>query len=92
MTGDVLVAEDERPLEGFRIGVTAARKAEEQTSLLERRGARVEWGAALSLEPNHIADDELRAATAQALARPTGSFLATTCIGRTFWLGTTALR
>ena len=37
------------PLSGFRIGVTAARKAEEQVALLERRGATVEWAAALSL-------------------------------------------
>ena len=36
------------PLSGFRIGVTAARKVEEQIALLERRGATVEWAPALS--------------------------------------------
>ena len=51
------------PLDGFLVGVTAARKVDEQVALLERRGARVEWAPALSLDPNHVDDDELRAAT-----------------------------
>ena len=34
------------PLSGYRIGVTAARKVEEQIALLERRGAVVEWAPA----------------------------------------------
>ena len=49
------------PLEGFLVGVTAARKVDEQVALLERRGARVEWAPALSLDPNHVDDAELRA-------------------------------
>jgi len=86
MTGGETVAEEERPLAGFRIGVTAARKAEEQASLLRRRGAEVEWGAALSLEPNHVDDAQLRAATEQVLAAPIGIFIATTGIGMKVWL------
>ena len=54
-----------RPLDGFRIGVTAARKAEEQVALLRRRGACVEWAAALSMEPNHVDLGELLADAAE---------------------------
>jgi uroporphyrinogen-III synthase len=74
------------PLTGFRVGVTAARKVEEQVSLLERRGASVEWAPALSLDPNHVEDDRLRAATEQVLGKPVDVFLATTGIGMKTWL------
>ncbi|WP_180934447.1 uroporphyrinogen-III synthase [Nocardioides ungokensis] len=73
------------PLEGFLVGVTAARKVDEQTGLLERRGARVEWAPALSLDPNHVDDDELHAATDEVLSRPVDMFLATTGIGMKAW-------
>lgn len=73
------------PLAGFRIGVTAARKVEEQVALLERRGASVVWAPALSTDPNHVDPDELRAATAEVLARPVDIFLATTGIGLKAW-------
>ena len=73
------------PLEGFGVGVTAARKVEEQVGLLERRGAHVEWAPALSLDPNHVDDDELRRATGEVLARPIDMFLATTGIGMKAW-------
>ncbi len=73
------------PLDGFVIGVTAARKVEEQVSLLERRGAKVIWAPALSLNPNHVDDDSLRAATADVLSRPIDLFLATTGIGMKAW-------
>lgn len=74
----------ERPLAGYRIGVTAARKVEEQVTLLERRGASVEWAPALSVEPNRV-DDALQAATKDVLARPVDLFLATTGIGMRAW-------
>ena len=74
------------PLEGFRIGVTAARKADEQVALLERRGAKVEWAAALSLEPNHVDLAELLAATRDVVSAPVDLFLATTGIGMKAWL------
>ncbi len=87
MTGDneVMSAADHRPLAGFRIGVTAARKIEEQTTLLERRGATVVWAPALSLNPNHVDDASLRAATEDVLSRPVDLFLATTGIGMKAW-------
>ncbi len=73
------------PLAGFVIGVTAARKVEEQVSLLERRGAKVVWAPALSLNPNHVDDESLREATADVLSRPIDLFLATTGIGMKAW-------
>ena len=77
---------DSLPLSGFRVGVTAARKVDEQVALLERRGATVEWAPALSLEPNHVDDGQLRAATSDVLAKPVDMFLATTGIGMRTWL------
>jgi len=72
------------PLRGFRIGVTAARKVDEQVALLERRGASVEWAPALALQANRVSD-ELHAATKEVLARPVDLFLATTGIGMKTW-------
>ena len=77
---------DSLPLSGFRIGVTAARQVDEQIALLVRRGATVEWAPALSLDPNHVDDAELRAATEDVLAKPVDMFLATTGIGMKAWL------
>lgn len=74
------------PLTGFRVGVTAARKVEEQVGLLERRGASVVWAPALSTRPNHVDAESLRAATADVLARPVDLFLATTGVGMKAWL------
>lgn len=72
-------------LRGYRVGVTAARKVEEQIALLERRGAAVEWAPALQVEPNRINEDELRAATEAVLAEPVDIFVATTGIGIKSW-------
>lgn len=73
------------PLAGFRVGVTAARKVEEQVGLLERRGAEVVWAPALSLEDNHVEEAHLRSATDDVLSRPIDLFLATTGIGLRAW-------
>ncbi len=73
------------PLSGFRVGVTAARKVEEQVGLLERRGAEVVWAPALSLEANLVEDAELRIATDDVLSRPIDLFLATTGTGLRTW-------
>ena len=74
-----------QPLAGYRIGVTAARKVEEQVQLLERRGATVVWAPALSNDPNRIDEPSLRAATEDVLSRPIDLFLATTGIGMKTW-------
>ncbi len=75
-----------RPLRGFRVGVTAARKVEEQVALLERRGADVVWAPALSTDHNRVDDRQLRATTEEVLARPVDLFLATTGVGMRTWL------
>lgn len=76
----------ELPLAGFRVAVTAARKAEEQAALLERRGAEVVLAPALSLKPNEVEEAEVRAATEEVLAGPVDLFLATTGVGMKAWL------
>lgn len=73
------------PLAGWRVGVTAARRAEEQIGLLERRGADVVWAPAVSVEPDKIDEVGLRAATDQMLAAPVDMFIATTGIGIASW-------
>jgi uroporphyrinogen-III synthase len=75
----------DQPLAGFRIGVTAARRAEEQIALLERRGARVVHAPALSVDPNRIDEDALQAATKEVLSQPVDIFVATTGIGMKSW-------
>jgi uroporphyrinogen-III synthase len=86
----VSVVEEEsvpdRPLAGFTVGVTAARRAEEQIALLERRGASVIHAPALSVDPNRIDEVALLAATKQVLSQPVDIFLATTGIGMKSWL------
>jgi len=77
--------EEMQPLAGYRIGVTAARKVDEQRQLLERRGATVVWAPALSTDPNQVDDASLRAATDEVLSRPIDLFLATTGIGMKTW-------
>lgn len=73
------------PLAGFTVGVTAARRADELGSLLERRGARVLHGPALRIVP--VADDaRLRAATEQCVAEPPAVVVATTGIGFRGWV------
>ena len=53
---------DWAPLTGFRVAVTSARRAEELSALLERRGATVTSAAAITMVPLPD-DDELRAHT-----------------------------
>ncbi len=50
-----LTTEPQLPLTGFTIGVTAARRAEEFTALLERRGAAVMHAPAIRIIP--LVDD-----------------------------------
>ncbi|MFW6868649.1 uroporphyrinogen-III synthase [Nocardioides sp. CPCC 206347] len=73
------------PLDGFRIGVTAARRADEQIALLERRGAEVVHAPALSVDPNRIDEVGLLAATKDVLSQPVDIFVATTGIGLKSW-------
>ena len=73
-----------RPLLGFRVGVTAARRREEQVSLLERRGAEVTCASVVRTAP--LTDDSgLLEATRQCVARPPDIVVATTGIGFRGW-------
>jgi uroporphyrinogen-III synthase len=76
---------DVPPLAGFTIGVTAARRADELATMLERRGAVVQHGPALRIVP--VSDDtELAAATRALIARPPDITVATTGIGFRGWV------
>lgn len=72
-------------LSGFTIGVTADRRRDELSALLERRGARVVLAPALRIVP--LADDsELRTATRVCLENPPDVLMANTGIGMRGWL------
>jgi uroporphyrinogen-III synthase len=72
------------PLEGFTIGVTADRRAEEQCEMLRRRGARVLHGPSIRTEPLGP-DARIRAATVSLIASPPEVVLANTGIGIRSW-------
>ncbi|MET0451541.1 MAG: uroporphyrinogen-III synthase [Mycobacterium sp.] len=76
---------NDSPLRGRRVGVTAARKAQTQIDMFERRGAWVDWAPALSLAPSAVDADQLKETTLQILTEPVDLFLATTGIGITTW-------
>ncbi|MFB8104654.1 MULTISPECIES: uroporphyrinogen-III synthase [unclassified Streptomyces] len=73
------------PLAGFTVGVTAARRAEELTALLRRRGAAVQHAPALRIVP--VADDsELLQATKELIDHAPDVVVATTAIGFRGWV------
>ncbi|MCX6470021.1 MAG: uroporphyrinogen-III synthase [Corynebacteriales bacterium] len=75
----------ERPLAGFTIGITAARRADEFEALLVRRGAEVMHAPAIRIIP--LADDaELQRVTAEIVADPPDVVIATTGIGFRGWM------
>src|SRR5690606_38006321 len=73
------------PLAGFTVGVTAARRAEELITLLERRGANVVHAPAIRIVPL-VDDDELRRVTAGLIEAPPDLVLVTTGIGFRGWV------
>lgn len=74
-----------RPLEGFTVGVTADRRAEEQAELLTRRGAKVLHGPSIRTIP--LVDGEaLAAATTALIERPPDVLVLTTGLGTRGWL------
>lgn len=73
------------PLAGFTVGVTAARRADELGTLLQRRGAQVVQAPALRIVP--LADDsELLNATKDVIDRAPDVVVATTAIGFRGWV------
>jgi uroporphyrinogen-III synthase len=74
-----------RPLAGFTIGVTAARRAEELIALLKRRGAEVQHAPTLRIVP--LADDDhLMTATRRLIEQAPDVVVATTAIGFRGWI------
>lgn len=72
-------------LEGFTVGVTAERRAEEFTALLTRRGANIVLAPAIRIIP--LADDaELELATSEIVADPPQITIVTTGVGFRGWL------
>lgn len=79
------VKQQVKPLAGFTVGVTAARRAEELGALLERRGAEVLHAPALRIVP--LADDtELLDATKALFEQAPDTVIATTAIGFRGWI------
>ncbi|MDY6871778.1 MAG: uroporphyrinogen-III synthase [Actinomycetota bacterium] len=76
---------DWAPLTGFRVAVTSARRAEELSALLRRRGATVTSAAAIAMVPLPD-DDELRAHTRALIGAPPDIVIATTGIGLRGWV------
>jgi len=75
-------------LSGFRVAITSARKVEELTTLLRRRGAEVEWAPALVIGPHD--DAGLRAATLAIVESPPEILVATTGLGVRRWFDAAA--
>src|SRR3954469_17279108 len=72
-------------LHGFTVAVTADRRWDEQTQLLERRGARVVHGPTIRTLP--LGDEErLRVATSAIIDAPPDVVLFTTGLGVRSWL------
>ncbi len=76
---------EELPLAGFTVAVTAARRREELTNLLQRRGARVVEAPAIRIVPT-IDDVLLREATESCITDPPDVVVATTGIGFRGWM------
>jgi uroporphyrinogen-III synthase len=76
---------EELPLAGFTVAVTAARRREELSALLQRRGARTIEAPAIRIIPTQ--DDELlRSATEACITHPPDVVVATTGIGFRGWM------
>jgi uroporphyrinogen-III synthase len=73
------------PLAGYTVGVTAARRADELSALLDRRGATVLHAPAIRIVP--LPDDaELQAATESLIKGPVDFVVVTTGIGFRGWV------
>ena len=76
---------DRAPLTGFRVAVTSARRADELSALLRRRGATVTSAAAIAMVPLPD-DDELQTNTEALIDAPPDIVIATTGIGFRGWI------
>ena len=78
-----MTEDDERPLRGYTVAVTADRRRVELAALLERRGANVLCAQAIQLVP--VADSELLSATRACLETPVDLLVGTTATGLRGW-------
>ena len=76
---------DELPLAGFTVAVTAARRREELSALLVRRGARVVEAPAIRIVATQD-DEQLLAATRACVAEHPDVVVATTGVGFRGWM------
>lgn len=76
----------DRVLDGFTVGITADRRADEQASLFERRGASVLLGPSIRTLPLD-GDDGLRAITQALIDEPPQVLVANTGVGIRSWFG-----
>ncbi|HUF98295.1 MAG TPA: uroporphyrinogen-III synthase [Ilumatobacter sp.] len=74
-----------RQLAGFRIGVTADRRADEQIGLLESRGAACLHGPVIKTHPQD-SQEAMRLATQELIDRPPDVLVLTTGLGVRSWL------
>lgn len=72
-------------LQGFTIGITAERRAEEQGDLFRKRGAAIMYGPTLRVF-SVVDAEELRATTLEIIAQPPDFLLASTGFGMRTWL------
>ena len=79
------MAEKTKPLAGYTLGVTADRRADEQISLLEGRGAKCIHGPTIRTHPLRP-EAEIKAVTDRFLADPPSILVATTGLGVRGWL------
>jgi uroporphyrinogen-III synthase len=80
-----MTAADASSLTGFTVAITASRRVDEFTAMLQRRGADIVAAAAMCMVP--LADDQrLRAATEDVIATPPDVLIATTGIGFRGWM------
>ena len=84
-SSDPTTSADVPPLAGFAVGVTAARRADELGTMIERRGAVVQHGPALRIVPL-VDDTELLAATRKLIELAPDITVATTGIGFRGWV------
>ncbi|CAL9349889.1 hypothetical protein SUDANB121_00455 [Nocardiopsis dassonvillei] len=84
-TGEGSAPPTTAPLAGFTVAVTAARRADELSALLRRKGAQVIAAPALRIVP--LSDDQRLAAVSEDLVRrPADVVIATTGIGFRGWV------
>ncbi|WP_199255038.1 uroporphyrinogen-III synthase [Mycolicibacterium mengxianglii] len=76
---------DGTPLTGYRVAVTSARRSEELSALLRRRGATVASAAAITMVPLPD-DEELLRYTEELIENPPDIVVATTGIGFRGWV------